>query len=110
MAKPPPNPDTMTPREARHLLTLPDTATWGEVQRRYRHLALRVHPDKGGSAEKFQLLTAAFRALSPPDATRAAYAKSYFVPSPDDDADAVDPCVARGARARDRARPPPLGV
>jgi len=77
-----PSLDSMTPQEARHLLSLPDTATTSEVHKRYRHLALKTHPDKGGSAAQFQLLTAAFQALQPAGAVEEKYAKSYFVPEP----------------------------
>jgi len=51
-----------------------------EIRTKYRHAALRVHPDKGGTAEAFRLLTFAFEVLSCPFA-RAIYDKSYAHPS-----------------------------
>ena len=32
------------------------TATIEEIQRRFRHMSLLIHPDKGGPKERFQLL------------------------------------------------------
>lgn len=50
----------MTPNEAFVFLELPiQTATLEALRKQYKKLALKYHPDKGGSAEKFRKLTAA---------------------------------------------------
>ena len=50
--------------EALQELGLDENAGWSEVQKRYRELAGRYHPDKGGSKERFQQLTAAKETLA----------------------------------------------
>ena len=45
-------------------LGLEEDASWAEVQKRYRQLAALNHPDKGGSGEVFQKLTAAKETLA----------------------------------------------
>ena len=42
-----------------HFLGIPDSATKNEVQKAFRKLALKNHPDKGGSEAKFKALNAA---------------------------------------------------
>lgn len=44
------------------ILGLPRNATAEEVKRRYRELASKAHPDKGGTVEQFQALQAAYEA------------------------------------------------
>ena len=75
--------------KARLILGLRDEATWPEIQKRYRKLALRTHPDKeGGSAKDFQLVAEAFAALTPVE--ESGYAKSYFLPTPEGEETAED--------------------
>ena len=38
------------------LLWISPTATIEEIQRRFKHLSLLIHPDKGGQTKRFQLL------------------------------------------------------
>ena len=38
-----------------NLLWISPTATIEEIQRRFKHLSLLIHPDKGGQTERFQL-------------------------------------------------------
>lgn len=45
------------------VLGLPKEAVWGVVLMQYRRLAQQHHPDKGGDAERFLTITAAFEAL-----------------------------------------------
>lgn len=48
-----------TPHE---ILGLPRNASEAEIRRRYRELASKAHPDKGGTVEQFQALQAAYEA------------------------------------------------
>ena len=50
----------MKASEAFTALGLPPTAAVDDVKRRYRQLAAATHPDKGGDAEAFQELSAAY--------------------------------------------------
>lgn len=50
----------MTPFE---LLGIPPTATFKEVQVAYKRQAMKHHPDRGGSMERFQELTKAYKTL-----------------------------------------------
>lgn len=42
------------------VLGLPDTASFEEIRKRYKELAVKHHPDKGGDAEKFKDIAAAY--------------------------------------------------
>jgi hypothetical protein len=53
-------------------LGLSSSATDADVKAAYRRLALETHPDKGGDAERFKAVAAAYATLSDPSA-RAAY-------------------------------------
>jgi DnaJ-class molecular chaperone len=46
------------------ILGVPKTANEKEIQRAYRKLALKHHPDKGGDEEKFKELSTAYECLS----------------------------------------------
>jgi len=46
---------------ALEILQLPPMVTKEDIKRQYRHLSKRYHPDKGGDAEKMQLLTEAYK-------------------------------------------------
>lgn len=50
--------------EPKELFNLPDNFTWDELKNRYRQLALRVHPDKGGDRDTFNYVTQCFQKLS----------------------------------------------
>lgn len=45
------------------VLGLPDTATYDEIKKRYKELAVQHHPDKGGDAEKFKDIGAAYEMI-----------------------------------------------
>lgn len=49
--------------DAYAILGLPQGADWSEVQVAYRRKAALCHPDKGGSAEDFQRLVAAYQSI-----------------------------------------------
>ena len=53
------------------ILGVAPTATQEEIQTAYRHLALQVHPDKGGSSALFGLINDAYTTLSDPEARRS---------------------------------------
>ncbi|PFH32389.1 hypothetical protein BESB_017070 [Besnoitia besnoiti] len=59
------------------LLQLSRDASRDTVKKAYRQLALLWHPDKGGSVQRFQALTAAFEVLGD-DARRRAYDRSLI--------------------------------
>ena len=46
------------------LLGVEKTATYDEIRKAFRKLALKNHPDRGGDKEKFQELNAAYEVLS----------------------------------------------
>lgn len=50
--------------EALQELGLDKNAGWPEVQKRYRELAAKYHPDKGGNKESFQRITDAKETLA----------------------------------------------
>lgn len=50
--------------EALQELGLDENAGWPEVQKRYREMATKYHPDKGGSKESFQRITDAKETLA----------------------------------------------
>lgn len=53
------------------VLNIPQSASHADIVRSYRRLSLKLHPDKpGGSNEKFQALSRAYRCLSDPDSRR----------------------------------------
>lgn len=49
--------------EALQTLGLPADATWDMVERVYRRLAAKHHPDKGGDAARFREIRAAYEIL-----------------------------------------------
>jgi DnaJ family protein A protein 2 len=49
------------------LLGVEKNATFDQIKKAYRKLALKEHPDKGGDAEKFKLITNAYEVLSDKD-------------------------------------------
>eukprot|EP00927_Polykrikos_kofoidii_P086398 TRINITY_DN9665_c0_g3_i2.p1 TRINITY_DN9665_c0_g3~~TRINITY_DN9665_c0_g3_i2.p1 ORF type:complete len:543 (+),score=79.98 TRINITY_DN9665_c0_g3_i2:29-1630(+) len=54
------------------VLQLGTSATFSDIRTAYRRAALATHPDKGGSADRFLLVTQAFETLAC-DRSRAAY-------------------------------------
>jgi DnaJ family protein A protein 2 len=48
------------------LLGVPQTATFDEIKKAFRKLALKHHPDRGGDKEKFQELNMAYETLTDP--------------------------------------------
>jgi curved DNA-binding protein CbpA len=48
-------------------LGVSNNASDDEIKKSYRTLSLRHHPDRGGSKEKFQEISAAYDVLSDPD-------------------------------------------
>merc|ERR1719158_1124793 len=46
------------------LLGVEKTATYDEIRKAFRKLALKNHPDRGGDKEKFQEINAAYEVLS----------------------------------------------
>ena len=59
----PPLPDASSVEEARGLLELPADAGRAEIERAYRRVIARVHPDAGGSNELARRVTGARDAL-----------------------------------------------
>lgn len=55
---------TTPPLDPYELLGVSKNFTWDELKANYRRMANQVHPDKGGNAKLFQLLTDAFRTLA----------------------------------------------
>jgi molecular chaperone DnaJ len=45
------------------VLGLPETATFDEIRKRYKELAIQHHPDKGGDAEKFKEIAGAYELI-----------------------------------------------
>ena len=52
-------------REALAELDLPADASWAAVKQRYRSLAARHHPDRGGDSQRFMLVREAYEVLRP---------------------------------------------
>lgn len=52
------------------LLELPQTATLEEIKKQFKRLAMRHHPDKGGDADKFKEINAAYEVLADPEKRR----------------------------------------
>ena len=50
-------------QQALAVLGLPPTATPQQIKRRYRELAKKYHPDKGGDSREMQRLVAAYQVL-----------------------------------------------
>ena len=50
--------------DAYSVLGLSNAASFSDVKRVYHRLALRTHPDKGGDAEAFKAIGAAFATIS----------------------------------------------
>lgn len=55
-----PSESTMPLADAYAVLGLPATASFEEVNRRYRNLAMIFHPDRGGYVEAMRLLNLAY--------------------------------------------------
>ncbi|HYK85338.1 MAG TPA: J domain-containing protein [Ktedonobacteraceae bacterium] len=51
-------------QQALNVLGLPPNATPQQIKRRYRALAKRYHPDKGGSQQQMQRIIAAYEYLT----------------------------------------------
>jgi DnaJ family protein A protein 2 len=49
------------------ILGVPKTASEKDIQKAYRKLALKCHPDKGGDEEEFKELSKAYDCLSDPE-------------------------------------------
>ena len=60
---PPPKPALPTPAALLAGLGLPATATWPEVKRRYKVLAKKHHPDRGGTQEQMIRLNNSYELL-----------------------------------------------
>ena len=56
----------MTSFEARRILEVDSNATADEIKKAFRRLASKHHPDKGGDAEEFKKIKAAYERLSDP--------------------------------------------
>lgn len=87
----------MQPREAFDVFGLPFGASEGEVKRKFREMAKRMHPDRGGKAEEFCALKEAYDLLTGGKACAACdlakRVSRYTQPAP--------PCVIRpGSRIR----------
>ncbi len=54
------------------ILGAPENASQDEIERLYKHLAIRHHPDRGGNAEKMKAINEAYRVLGN-EFTRCAY-------------------------------------
>lgn len=48
------------------VLDIPSTATQEEIKTAYRRMAMKHHPDRGGSPEKFQRIQEAYKQLLKP--------------------------------------------
>lgn len=77
------------------VLNVDRTASLSEIKRAYRRLLVTAHPDKGGCAEEFQRLKAAFARLSDP-AQRLIY----------DEWLGVDRCSSAGGTSTDQQAQP----
>ena len=49
------------------LLSVPRTATVGEIRAAYRERARKTHPDKGGDEQKFKEISEAYQTLTKPE-------------------------------------------
>jgi hypothetical protein len=71
----------MNPKEAREILGVSRDCSSPELNKRYRIMALRLHPDKNGNTPEataaFQELNAAYRALSDNAEDKAAETETY---------------------------------
>jgi hypothetical protein len=52
-----------SPADAYKVLDLSGDESWSEVQQRFRELAGKAHPDKGGDADEFSKIKAAYDAI-----------------------------------------------
>ena len=57
-------------REALNVLGLPPNATPQQIKRRYRTLAKRYHPDRGGDQQQMKRIVAAYEFLTRDQATK----------------------------------------
>ncbi len=64
------------------LLQVPKTVSPEELKRAWKRAALKEHPDKGGSNERFQKIQQAYAILSDPDARRLYDATGRTAPAP----------------------------
>ncbi|MEK6282889.1 MAG: DnaJ domain-containing protein [Acidobacteriota bacterium] len=70
------------------ILGAPQRASRGDLERLYKRMAARLHPDKGGNEEEMKSLNEAYRVLKNPltrkeyDAQRAKPAAHHAVPVP----------------------------
>jgi len=55
--------DLLQRQQALHELGLPASATPDQIKRRYRYLAKRNHPDRGGDVQRMQRIIAAYEFL-----------------------------------------------
>lgn len=68
-----------TTRNYYEILEVSQSATQDEIKKAYRRLALKYHPDKGGSEAKFKEIANAYEVLSDPS-RRAEYDKTGSAP------------------------------
>ncbi|WPH04452.1 DnaJ domain-containing protein, protein [Acrodontium crateriforme] len=81
------------------ILEVNQTATLDIINKSYRRLALKLHPDRGGSTQLFQLLGAAYETLKD-DSKRRAY-------------DLIYPSISRSRpipKSTNTSRPPPTST
>lgn len=90
------------------VLGIPRDATLTQVKAAYRRAARATHPDQGGDAAQFRLVTLAYQTLSS-EGKRSAYDRSYgsasaYVRSPSDDGAARRTASEPASRPQRRAK------